>query len=79
MAEYSAVRGGKLKLKGSSGSLLGHKRKKSKKKKADTEEEWMKEPGVVRHGMKRILRRHNTIFQIFNECVYYRLVFGESV
>ena len=53
MAEYAAVRRGKLKLKGNSGSLLGHKKKKVKRKKEDADEEWMKEPGAVRHGMHR--------------------------
>ena len=52
MAEYAAVRRGKLKLKGNTGSLLGHKKKKTKRKKECDEEEWMKEPGAVRHGIQ---------------------------
>lgn len=51
MAEYRAVKGGKLRLKGGtgSGSLL-RKKKKSKKRKGEEEEDWMKVPGAVRHG-----------------------------
>lgn len=52
MAEYSAVKGGKLKLKG--GAAVGShlkKKKKTKRKKLDNQEEWMKEPGAVRHGI----------------------------
>ena len=50
MAEYSAVKSGKLKLK------KGHslKQKKKKKRKADGDdvlEPWMKEPGAIRHGV----------------------------
>lgn len=51
MAEYRAVKGGKLKLKGgaAASSLLG-KKKKTKRKKVNEQEEWMKEPGAMRHG-----------------------------
>ena len=49
MAEYSAVKGGKLKLKKGGVSLLGRK-KKTKRKKPTEQEEWMKEPGAMRHG-----------------------------
>ena len=50
MAEYSAVKGGKLKLKKGGLSLLG-KKKKNKRKKETEQEEWMKEPGAMRHGI----------------------------
>ena len=51
MAEYRAVKGGKLRLKG--GAALGsltHKKKKRKRRKEEVEEDWMKAPGAVRHG-----------------------------
>ena len=49
MAEYTAVKGGQLKLKGNKGSS-GQRKKKRKKDKDEMTEEWMKEPGAVRHG-----------------------------
>lgn len=49
MAEYTAVKGGQLKLKGNKG-LSGQRKKKRKKDKDEMTEEWMKEPGAVRHG-----------------------------
>lgn len=49
MAEYTSVKGGSITLKGGKGSLLFKKKKKRKKDK-DEMEEWMKEPGAVRHG-----------------------------
>ena len=57
MAEYSAVKGGKLKIKGIKGGMLG-KKKKTKRKKATEEEEWMKEPGAMRHGKFERYRYH---------------------
>lgn len=49
MAEYGAVKSGKLNLK------KGHsEQKKKKKRKADRDEAlepWMKEPGAIRHGV----------------------------
>lgn len=49
MAEYTAVKGGSLQLKAGKGSSFMKKKKKRKKDK-DELEEWMKEPGAVRHG-----------------------------
>ncbi|XP_003383602.1 PREDICTED: protein FRG1-like [Amphimedon queenslandica] len=55
MAEYSSVKGGSLTLKGGKRSLLFKKKKKRKKDK-DEFEEWMREPGAVRHGKWRKIR-----------------------
>lgn len=46
-AAYNYVRGGQLKVKGD----WMKKKKKNKRKKTDDEiQEWMKEPGAVKHG-----------------------------
>ena len=52
MAEYKAVRGGHLKLKG--GSNL-HKKRRTKRKKEPDIEEWMKEEGAVKHGVSNVI------------------------
>jgi hypothetical protein len=48
MSEYTAVRGGQLKLKGKAGSQF--KRKKSKRKRGDSTSERSVAAGDLKHG-----------------------------
>ena len=48
MSEYSAVRTGKLKLKGASGA--SHKKKKGKRKHGHQARSGEAEPGLIKHG-----------------------------
>ena len=59
MAEYAAVKGGSLNLKRSKGSSVF--KKKKRKKGSEEIEQWMKEPGAVKHGERERER----------ECVVY--------
>ena len=51
MSEYSAVRTGKLKLKGAAGA--SHKKKKSKRKHGHQGDSVETEPGLIKHGKHR--------------------------
>jgi hypothetical protein len=60
MAEYASVKKGSLNLKGGRGSSF-LKKKKRKKGGSDDIEEWMREPGAIKHGKWRRVRSFEEI------------------
>ena len=62
MAEYAAVKGGSLNLKRSKGSSVF--KKKKRKKDSEEIEQWMKEPGAVKHG-ERERERESVVFSLY--------------
>ena len=60
MAEYAAVKGGSLNLKRSKGSSVF--KKKKRKKGSEEIEQWMKEPGAVKHGERE---RESVVFSLY--------------